>query len=138
MWLQLPIVRQLQPGMIADRPIVMGALDRVRQRLALGMALYAGVVRLHEILAGGIEDVDEGGMRGMGAARAMTHLAADIPFGWQFGVEIVVDRVAPVAERSSGTIGIVTLGIGIIRRPPVAVFIGHVIFRPLFGGKVEL
>src|SRR5689334_24281385 len=103
MWLQLPIVRQLQPGMIADRPIVIGALDRVRQRLALGMALYTGVVRLHEILAGGIEDVDEGGMRGMGAACAMTHLAADIPFGRLFGVEIVIDGMAPVAERPGRT-----------------------------------
>ena len=75
------IIRQLQPGVIAHRPVVILALDGIGQRLALGVALDAGVVGLHEILPRRIEDVDPRGTGDMVAAGAMALLAADIPFG---------------------------------------------------------
>src|SRR5579864_9288155 len=46
-FLQLPMVLQLHPDVIADGPIVVFALNGIRERLPLGVALNAGVAGRH-------------------------------------------------------------------------------------------
>jgi len=53
-FLQLPMVLQLHPDVIADGPIVVLAFDGVRKRLPLGVALNAGVAGRHVIHMGRI------------------------------------------------------------------------------------
>src|SRR5215510_15042285 len=48
-FLQFPVIFQIQPLMKPDRPVVVLSLDRILQRLSLRMALDAGVAGANEI-----------------------------------------------------------------------------------------
>ena len=48
------MILQFHPDIIADRPIVVFALDGIRERLSLGVALNASVAGRHVIHVGGI------------------------------------------------------------------------------------
>src|ERR1700686_2583506 len=91
------------------------------------MALNAGVACGDVIQSGGIDDIRAGGMREMFAAWAVAAFAADIPFGNLFGVDVVSDGVATIAERAGGAAGIVGRVVG---DPPIGA-IGNVVFAPL-------
>ena len=73
---ELPEILQIQAHVIADRPVVIFAVDGIRQRAALRVALDAGVVGVHVIQARGIQDVAARGVvrrarcRGRGSARS--------------------------------------------------------------------
>src|SRR4051812_31266128 len=100
MGFELPVVGELEAGVIAHRPVIILALDGIGEGLALGMAGDAGVVGLDVILARRIEDGLLDGIGDMGAAGAMTLLAADIPFLGLLGVQIEIDGMAAVAGGS--------------------------------------
>src|SRR5215469_10198947 len=52
--LELPVIGQFEPDVIADWPVVVLPLDRLRSRLSLGMARDAGVAGRHRIHQTGI------------------------------------------------------------------------------------
>ena len=62
----------------------------------------------------------------MGAAGSMAGFAADIPFGDALRLDVVVDRVAAIAERTGRPLHIV---VWIKRRPPVGV-LRHMVGQP--------
>lgn len=51
---QFPVIRKHQTCSVANGPVVILSVDRIGQRLALRMALDTGVIRLDEVLPGGI------------------------------------------------------------------------------------
>src|ERR1700719_483104 len=116
MFFQLPIIGEILADVKAYRPIVIFAFDRVLERLALGMTLDAGVAGVNVIEARRIEDVIAKRLLAMRLARAMTSLATDIPLGHGLGLDVVVHRMAAVAERPRGALEIVGR---VKRRPPI-------------------
>src|SRR4051794_2450103 len=100
MLFELPEVLQLPALMEADGPVVVMPLDRIRQGLSLRVTLDARVVGAHEIEPGRIDDVRGGRLGNVCAARSMTPLAANVPLADGLGLDVVVHRVAPVAERA--------------------------------------
>jgi len=113
---KLPVVHEVLSDFEADRPIVVFSLDRVGERLTLGMTLNAGVVRVHVVEAGRIEDVVAGRVGHMRFTGAVTFLAADVPLGWGLGGDVEVHGVTAVAQRSSRPLEIVRR---VKRSPPV-------------------
>src|SRR5579862_2891963 len=67
----------------------------------------------------------------------MALLAADIPFGRRLGRDVVVDRVAAIAQRARGASGIVASGVRIMRHPPIAVG-RDMVRKPSFVRNVPL
>ena len=90
------------------------------------MALDANIVSTHGIESLRIDDVLAGWMSDMETARAMTFLAAHVPFGDAPGADVVVHRVAAIAKRAGGTLEIVA---GVVLRPPVGA-VAHCIGAP--------
>src|SRR5690348_3383939 len=118
MVLELPEVAELKADAKADRPIVVFSIDRIPERPSLRVALDAGVVRIDVIETGGVHDGFPNRTGYMGAARPMTAFAADIPFRDALRFDVVVDRMAAVAQRPGGALRIVGR---IERHPPVGV-----------------
>src|SRR5665213_710692 len=116
---ELPEVRELFTGLVADGPVVILARDGVPERLALAMALDAGVVAADPIQCRGIDDVLLRGMGGVQASRAVTFFAAHIPLGGLLGFDVVVHRVAAVAQRAGGA---VEVALAVEGHPPVRAF----------------
>jgi hypothetical protein len=71
------------------------------------MALNAHVICLDGIKPGRIDDVRARRTRDVRAARAMAFLAPDIPFGHRLGTDVVIHRMAAVAQRTCRTLEIV-------------------------------
>ena len=59
---QLPVILQIQPHVIADRPVVVFPFDRIAERPPLRVALDAGVAGADVVHARGIQDVVARGM----------------------------------------------------------------------------
>ena len=102
--------------MIAHRPVVVFPFNRIRQWASLGMALNTGVTRSDVIHFRWIQNVFAGTVCYVLATRAMAAFAAYVPFGDLFGLDVVVDRVAPVAGRTGRALHVVGR---IKRRPPI-------------------
>src|SRR6202161_2972412 len=113
---KFPEIDQLFAHVKADRPIVVFAFDGIRERLTLRVALDAGVVGLHIAELGGIDDVRPALMLHVLAARAVAFLAANVPLRDFLGVDVVIDRVAPIAERPGWPLHVVRR---VERRPPI-------------------
>ena len=94
---QLPVVSELPPYAIANRPIVILALNRVREWLSLRMTLDARIAGRDVIHARWTNDIGARRIRDVFAARPVAALAAHIPFGDLLGMDIVADRMAAVA-----------------------------------------
>ena len=90
--------------MKAYRPVVILTADRITQGLALRVALNAGVRCPNEIEPCWIHDIRAAWIRRMFTSRAVAAFAADIPFGYGFGFDVVIDRVTAVAQRSRWTL----------------------------------
>ena len=71
----------------------------------------------------------------MFAPGSVAALAANIPFGDLMGVNVVVDGVAPVAERTGRALAVV---VGVEGRPPIAFLSGHVVGKPFVLREVPL
>src|SRR6478672_10031930 len=98
--LKVPKVGEPQPHVKANRPIIIFSVDRIRLWPTLRVAANAGVVRRDIIEPRRIDDRGAHGISDMGAAWAMAGLAADVPLGDAFCLDVVVDRMATVAQRS--------------------------------------
>src|SRR6202050_2379471 len=85
--------------MKADGPIIVFAVNRIGLRTPLRVTANAGVVRRDIIEPGRIDDRGPDGIGDMGAARSVAGFAADVPFGYALCLDVVVDRMAAVAER---------------------------------------
>src|SRR6185437_3109859 len=126
-FLQFPMLLKLRPNVIADGPIVVFALDGIRKRLPLGVALNAGVAGRHVIHMSRILNVVARGMRRVFTTWAMATFTADVPLGDLLGVNIVTDRMTTVAKRARGAMHIVRRIKG---RPPIAACRRHCILAP--------
>ena len=71
------------------------------------MALDAGVVRGYVIHLGWIQDIGARRVRDMLAAGSVAAFAANIPLCDLLGVNVIVDGMAAVAGRSSGSLHVV-------------------------------
>src|ERR1700719_3360715 len=96
---ELPVVLKIFADIVADRPIVIFALDRVGERLALRMALDTGVAGMDIIEPGGIANIIARWLGDMRLARTVASFAADVPFRLVVGGDIEVHGMAAVAER---------------------------------------
>jgi len=76
---ELPVIRQTQADVIAHRPVVGFAVDETSARTALGMALDAGIVCVHVVHLGRVQNVGARWMGDMLAAGSVATLAADVP-----------------------------------------------------------
>ena len=71
------------------------------------MALDADIVGAHVIQAGGIHDVLRRGTLNVVASGPVALFAADVPLGDRLGFEVVVHRMASIAQRTGGALHIV-------------------------------
>jgi len=94
------------------------AFDRIRRRPALRVALDAGVAGIHVIHSGGIHHVFARRVRRVFAAGTVAAFAADVPLNYLLGVNVVVNRVAAVAEGPGWAAAVFRT---IERRPPVRI-----------------
>src|SRR4029077_1150083 len=106
----------MQADVKANRPVVVFAFDWIARWLPLRMTLDAGVVGVHIAEAGRVEDGGTHRMLDVGAARPVALLAADVPFTDGFGRDVIVHRMAAIAERTSRALEIIWR---IKRGPPI-------------------
>jgi hypothetical protein len=116
--LELPVVAQVPALVEPDRPIVVLTEHGVHERLPLRMALDAGIVGPDEIELCRVHDVRRGRLPPVLAARTVATLAADVPLGDRFRLRVVIDRMAPIAERSGRPLHVVRR---VKAHPPVRV-----------------
>ena len=90
-----------------DGPVVVLAFHRILQWLALRMTLDAGVIGGDEVQLRRVDDVHARRIGRMIAARSVTSLTSDVPFGYGFRLDVVIDGVTSIAERSGRTFIIV-------------------------------
>src|SRR6266481_8629245 len=102
--------------MVPNRPVVIPAFDRRRQRASLGMTLDTGVAGRDIIHMRRIQNVVARGTLHMFTSRPVASFAADVPLRHLFGVDVVIDRVASIAGWPRGPLHIVRR---IKWRPPV-------------------
>src|SRR5262245_34490145 len=98
--LKLPKVLQIRALVKTNGPIVVLALNRILQRLPLGVALNTGVVRPNEVELGRVHDVGLHGTSGVFAAWPMTPFTAHVPFSRCLCLYVVIDRMTAVTQRS--------------------------------------
>src|SRR6266700_5491512 len=98
------------------------------------MALDAGVTRADIIHARRVQNIAACRVIDMCAPGTVTALAADIPFRYLLGLNVVVHRVAAVASWPRGPLHVVG---GIERFPPVP-SLRHKIRTPTFVSHVPL
>ena len=130
--LQLPEIAQFLRQFIAHGPVVVIAFDRIGQRPPLGVALDAHVVGRYVVHAGRIEDGGGNGLLHVLTAGAVALFATDVPFSDLLGLDVVVHRVAAIAEGAGRALEIV----GRIKGHPPVVF--HIVGLPLLVGHVPL
>ena len=134
MLFKFPKIFEVEAHLEAYRPIVVFSLNGIGQRLPLRVTLDAYVGGLNRIQAGGIRDVLSRRPLDMPATWPVTFLAADIPLSHRFGADVVVDRVAAIAERSGRTSHV----IGRIKRSPPVGIGSDLIGAPDLMGNVPL
>jgi len=127
---KFPEIDQFFAHVKAHRPIVVFAFDGIRERLTLRVALDTGVVGLHIVKLGRIDDIRAAPVLYVIAAGAVAFLAANVPLRDFLGVDIVIDRVAPIAERPGWPLHVVA---GVERRPPVCTVLDEVRPPELMG-----
>src|SRR5579859_2858148 len=113
---ELPEVNELAAHVKAHRPIVVLALDRVAPGLTLRMALNEGIAGIHEPQLRRIDDVEFSRVFDVLAARSVAALATDVPLRDFLRVDVVIHRVATIAQWSGGALHVVGR---VERRPPV-------------------
>lgn len=113
---------------IANRPVVVAAVDGIGQRAALTVALNAGVVGAHEVEFVRVDDVCARGIGDVSATGTVALLAAQIPFGDLFCLGVVVDGVTAIAGGAGGAVEVcgtvvgdpsIGAGLNVIGKPPV-------------------
>src|SRR5438046_5985923 len=109
--------------MESNRPIVVLVLDRILQRLSLGVALNARVIRTDEIELGRVDDIQTRRICGMLAAGSVTSLTSDVPFRYGLRPDIVIDRMAAVAQRTSRSLVVVGRIEG---HPPIRIWLNEI------------
>ena len=95
---ELPDVGQASAGLVADRPVVVAPLNRIRPRLSLGVALNAHIVGANRSSLAGLT-MDARSRPDMLTASAMASLAADVPLRHRSGLDVVIHRMTAVAQR---------------------------------------
>src|SRR5580693_4577278 len=120
--------------MVANGPVIIFASDGIRQRASLRMALDASIVCGNIIHSRGIENVSAHWMLYVLAARPVALFAAHVPLCHLFGLDVVVDGVAPVAGRARRALHIVRR---IVWFPPVS-SLGNEIRPPNSMGNIPL
>src|SRR5215471_17077482 len=100
--LELPEIPEVLIDVVPDRPVVVLALDWIRERLTLGVALNAHVVGAHIVQAGRVDNVVSRRVVSVGGAGAVAALATDVPLGNGVVIDVVPNRVATIAQRSRG------------------------------------
>jgi len=131
---QSPEVRKIEADVEADWPIVVFSLDWVSERPSLGMTLDAGIAGMDVVEAGRVEDGVTDRPGHMRAARAVALFAANIPLSHGLGRNIIIHRMAAVAERAGRPLEIVRR---VKRSPPVSV-VGDEIALPHLVRDVPL
>src|ERR1700733_2237754 len=120
--------------MVADRPVIVLALNGSRQWPPLGMALDTGIAGRDIIHSRRIQNVPARGLLHMLAARSVALFASNVPLRHLLGMDVVIDRVASIAGRPRGPLHIV----GRIKwLPPVRPF-GDEIRTPDAMGHIPL
>src|SRR5439155_17861198 len=92
----------IQADVESHGPIVILASDGTLYRLALGVALNAHVVGLDKTEPSRIDDVGSRRAGDVGASRTVAFFAADVPFGNRLRLDVVIDRMAAIAEWPGG------------------------------------
>src|SRR5580700_4943512 len=110
------------------------ALDRSRQRASLGMTLDTSIACRDIIHSRRIQNVSARGMLHVLTSRPVALFAANVPLRHLLGVDVVIDRVASIAGRTSGPLHIVRR---IKWLPPVGPF-GDEIRAPDAMGHIPL
>src|SRR4051794_29024317 len=123
--------------MKTDGPIVVLAVHRVGDRLSLCMALEAGVICLHEIQPRRVDDVQARRTGDMFTPGPMAALAPHVPFGRLLRLNVVVDRMASIAEGTRGPGSVIALLRWIMAHPPIGVRRNEV-WAPLLVQNVPL
>src|ERR1700722_14943540 len=113
--------------MITNGPIVILTLDWIGKRLSLRVALNASVTGRYVIHVRRIKDVTACGMRHVFTTGAVAAFAAHIPLSYLLGVNVIANRVAPVAERPRWTVHVVEWIEG---SPPVPSGLRHLVLAP--------
>ena len=116
---KVPISRQALSRLIADRPIVIFALNWVGYWPTLTMALDAGVVACNEVKLFRVHDIFASRTLDVKTAGAVALLTANVPLRDLLGLDVVVDRMASIAE---GTGRALRVGLTVERHPPVSPF----------------
>ena len=98
------------------------------------MALNTDVIGAVGTEPGGIDDVCARWLLGMGGTGAVALFAAYIPFGHGLGLNVVINRVASIAERTGGALQVAG---GVVGGPPVCAGF-HVIGAPNLVSDVPL
>src|SRR5436190_6981766 len=102
MLLERPGRAQLVAGLIAHGPIVVSVVDWIRARPALRVALDTYVVRTHVVEKSGVDDIGLYRTSDVSTACTMAAFAADVPLSDRMRLDVVVHRVAAVAQRARG------------------------------------
>src|ERR1700682_2502251 len=98
------------------------------------MTLDADIVRLDIIEPGGIHNVRPRRTLNMHGSRSVALFTTDIPLRYRLGPDVIVHRMAAVAERAGRAFEIIA---GVERHPPVGAGF-HGIRRPDLMGDVPL
>ena len=131
---ELPELRETLAGYEADGPVEVLAGDWIGERLALAVALNAGVVAADVIERFGVDDVFASGVGDVFAAGTVTLLTADVPLGDLFGLDVVVDGVAAIAGWTGGAIEVA----GAVERGPPVCAGFDVVGQPALFGDIPL
>src|SRR5580765_9024177 len=103
MLFELPGRAQLVAGLIAHGPVVVSVADGIRAGPALRVALDTDIVPTHVVETSGVGDIGLYGTSDMSTACTMAAFAADVPLGDGMRLDVVVHRVAAVAQQPRGT-----------------------------------
>ena len=125
-FLKSPFVREAFTRKKADGPIHNLTVSWNCGRAPLGVALHADVVCADKIQSRGVDDIFARGMLDMRAAWAMTFFTAHVPLGDLLRFQIIVERMATVAQRTCGPLEIAR---GVVGGPPIRA-IRDVIWKP--------
>ena len=90
MFLEHPVFIEAVARLVADRPIVVNAVQRILSGLALRMALDTDVDTAHVVEARGVDDVIFYGILDMWLTRSMAFFTTDIPFGHLLRRDVIV------------------------------------------------
>src|SRR5665213_906074 len=107
MVLQVPVVLEAHPDLIAYWPVIIVPGNRNHGRTTLRMALDARVIRRDAVHPAWVQDVVTSRARDMFAPGPVTFFATHIPLCHPLGFDVVAHRMAPVTQFSGGTLHVV-------------------------------